>query len=170
MMILSIILGILMIIGGVVCMASPLTTFLSTGHFLCIMLLLFSIVGIIRFVKKQSNVLEIVLSILALILCAISLFLPGTSLVFDSLMIYLTAAWYVVLGIVSIVLSIKMRKEEKFWFLGVITGIIGVALGVYSFLHPQVVALSTGMLIGFYFIETGITMIAMSIVVGSNEN
>ena len=170
MMILSIIFGIIMIIGGIVCMASPLTTFLSTGHFLSIMLLLFGIAGIIDYVKNKKNVLEIVLSVLAIILCVISLFMPGTSLVFDTVMIYMTAAWYVVLGIVSIVLAFKVRKEEKLWFLGLITGILGVILGVYSFLHPQVVALSTGMLIGFYYIETGISTIVLSIVSDSNDD
>ena len=169
MTILSIIFGIIMIIGGFVCMESPLTTFASTGYFVSAMLLLYAISCIIRYIKKKANVLEIVLSVLAIILCVISLFMPGTSQVFNGMIIYMTAAWLVAQGIVSIVLAFRVRKEVDLWFLGLISGILGVIVGVYSFLHPQLLAISAGMLIGFHFIETGINMIVVSIVLDKNE-
>ena len=170
MTILSIILGLIMIIGGVTCMASPLTTFVSTGYFVSVMLLLYAIAGIIRYTRKKADVLEIVLSVLAIILCVISLFLPGTTLVFNTMMIYMTAAWFLVQGVVTIVLAFKVRKEVDLWFLGLISGILGVIVGVYSFLHPAVLALSAGMLIGFHFIETGINTIVIGTIMDRTDD
>ena len=170
MMILSIILGIMMIITGSCCFFTPLSTFLSTGYFMSVMFLFYGIVGLVRSFKKKAETLEVVVSVLAIVLGLISLFLPGTTLVFDTVMIYMTAAWFLVMGIVSIVVAFKVRKVEKFWFLGLISGILGVIMGIYSFLHPQVFALSSGMLIGFYFIETGMSLIATSIVMDTTEN
>ena len=170
MMILSIILGILMIIGGIFCMATPLTTYLSTGYFMSIMLLFFGIAGLVRaFMKKGNKALEIVVSVLAIIIGLISVFMPGTTLVFDTMMLYMSAAWFVVQGIVTIVLAIKLRKEDSLWIVALIAGILGVILGVYSFLHPQVLAVSSGMLIGFYFIESGIDIIVLGTVLDKEE-
>ena len=45
MTVLSIILGVLLIIGGFSCMFTPLATFLSTGYFLAIMLLVYGAYG-----------------------------------------------------------------------------------------------------------------------------
>lgn len=170
MMILSIILGILMIIGGACCLFTPLTTYLSTGYFMCAMLLFYGIAGLVYYFKKKGNVLEVVVSVLAIIVGLISLFIPGTTLVFDTVMLYMTAAWFVVQGIVSIVLAFKIKNQDNIWIVALIAGILSVILGVYSFLHPQVLAMSSGMLIGFYFIEAGIDTIVLSTVIDRNEN
>lgn len=170
MVILSVILGILMIIAGACCFITPLTTFLSTGYFMCAMLLVYGIAGLIRYFKQKGKALEIVVSVMAIIVGLVALLVPGTSLVFDSMMLYLAAAWFVVQGIVSIVLAFKLRKEDNMWFIGLIAGILGVILGVYSFLHPQVLAMSSGMLIGIYFIEAGISTIVLGTVIDRENN
>ena len=170
MIIFSVILGILMIIGGICCMFTPLTTFLSTGYFMSIMLLFYGIAGIVRYFMQKGKVLEIVVSGLAIVVGLISLFVPGTSLVFDAMMLAMIAAWFLVQSIVSIVLAFKLRKVDDLWFIGLIAGILGVIMGIYSFLHPQMLALSSGMLIGFFFIETGISTIVMGTVLNKEEN
>lgn len=50
---------------------------------------------------------------------------------------------------------------------GLIVGILGVILGIYSFAHPMVTALTAGLLIGFYFIESGIDLIVLAVAVDS---
>lgn len=167
MTVLSIILGIIMVIGGFSCMFTPLATFLFTGYFMCIMLLVYGIMGIIRGFRKEADVLEIVLCILAMIVGLISLFRPGTTLVFDSLMISLISGWILLQGIVSIAIAIKMKGNGNRWIWGLISGILGVVLGIYSFLHPQLAAVTVGILIGLYFVETGINMIVLGTAISS---
>ena len=162
MMVLSIILGIILIIGGISCMFTPVTTFLATGYLMCAMMLIYGIVGIVRGIRKEAKAIEIVVSVLAIIVGLIALFRPGDTLVFDGVMVYMISAWILLKGIVSIVLAIQARKIDDYWFLGLISGILGVILGVYSFVHPQLVVVTTGILIGFYFIESGINMIVLS--------
>ncbi|MBR5110684.1 MAG: DUF308 domain-containing protein [Clostridia bacterium] len=165
MMILSIILGILMIVSGACCMFTPLTTYLSTGYFMCAMLLIYGIAGLVHYFMKKGKALEIVVSGMAIIVGLISLFMPGTTLVFNTMMLYMTAAWFLVQGIVSIVLAFQLKKTDDLWFVGLIAGILGVIMGIYSFLHPQMLAVSSGMLIGFFFIESGISLIVTALVI-----
>ena len=56
MMILSIILGILMIITGACCLFTPLTTYLATGYFMCVMLLFYGIAGLVYYFKKKGPI------------------------------------------------------------------------------------------------------------------
>ena len=115
MTLISIILGVLMIIGGFLCMFTPMSTFLSTGYFLCAMMLVYGIVGIVRFIRKESDVLQLVISVLSIIVGLIALFRPGTTLVFDSMVLTMIAVWLLVQGVITIVVSIKGRDYIEGW-------------------------------------------------------
>lgn len=163
---LSIILGILMIICGVSCMCTPLATFLSTGHFIAILLLVYGIFGIIRFCRGQSGLWQLIVSILAVIVGLAAVFRPGQSLVFDRMILYFIACWLVIQGIVSIFVSIQTRSVRPGWVWGLIIGIIGVLAGIYSFAHPVLTAVTAGVLIGLYFVESGLNLIIMGVAIG----
>lgn len=165
MTVLSVIFGIILIIGGFSCMFTPLATLLATGYIVGIMMLIYGIIGIARGFRKEADTLEVVLAVLAVIVGLVSMFRPGTSVVFDSIMIFVFSAWILLQGIGSIVMAIRARNDGGLWILGLISGILGVALGIYSFLHPTLAAVAVGILIGFYFVETGINMIVLSSVI-----
>ena len=162
MTVLSIILGVILVFCGFSCMVTPLATLLYTGYFIGIMLLFYGISGIVRGFMKQAHVLEVVCSVVAVIVGLISLVRPGSTLIFDAFIIYFIAIWFVIQGIISIALSLKVRKVKKTWILGLIFGILGVALGIYSFVHPLFAAVTAGILIGFYFVDTGFSMIMLA--------
>ena len=167
MMVVSIILGILLVIGGFSCLFTPLATFLSAGHFITILLLVYGVLGIVRFCTKKAGGLEFFVSILAVIAGVVALTRPGRELVNDRLLLYIIASWLFVQGAVSIILAIQARHERRGWFWGVIVGILGVLAGVYSFAHPILTAVTAGVLIGFYFIQTGFDMIVLGCAVGA---
>ena len=50
-----------------------------------------------------------------------------------------------------------------------IFGIIGVLVGIYSLMHPMLMAFTVGILVGVYFIESGINMIVMACSIQQNE-
>ena len=77
MSIISIILGVLLIVGGVCCMFTPFATFLSAGTMIAIMLFIYGIFGIVRFFQKEVGVLELIASILAIIVGVIAFIRPG---------------------------------------------------------------------------------------------
>jgi uncharacterized membrane protein HdeD (DUF308 family) len=164
MEILSFIFGILLIIGGVSCMFTPLATFLSTGYYIAFILLLFGVSGLIRAFQKKAGTMEIIISVLALIAGIFAILRPGNILLFDAMAIYCVAAWYLLQGIASVLISFQVKDTNKNWIWGLIVGILGILLGLYSFAHPGITAITSGMLIGFYFIQAGVDMIAISLV------
>ena len=161
MSLIGIIMGILLIIGGVSCIATPLATFLSTGYLIGASFLVYGIAGLIRNVQLRARALEIVVDVLAIIVGIISFIRPGATLVFDGMLLYCIAAWFLVQGISSIVFAFEIKPVIGGWYWVLISGILGVLLGIYSFAHPMVTALTAGILIGFYFIESGVSMIAL---------
>jgi uncharacterized membrane protein HdeD (DUF308 family) len=71
------------------------------------------------------------------------------------------AAWIVLEGIVTIITSAAVSRLAGggMWILQLIIGILAVIIGGYTFVHPLVLVVSIGILIGIFFVETGITMI-----------
>ena len=105
--------------------------------------------------------MNFVFSILSILFGIAVLVFPQLMLFADGVLIYMTAAWFVLQGIVNIMMSVTLTKAtgSKIWILQLIIGIIGIMLGCYSFFHPAVLALSLGFLVGFYFMETGFALI-----------
>lgn len=163
MTVLSIILGILMIFAGFSLMCTPLATFLSAGYFLGIMMFVYGIAGIIRAFQKKNYIFETVFSILALIVGVIALIRPGSTLILDAMIVYFAAFWFVLRGAFDVTIGIKLKGVTSSWIWILLLGILSIVIGVYSFAHPTVMALATGILIGIYCVEAGIDMIITGI-------
>lgn len=165
----SILLGVLLMIGGFSCLFTPLLTFLGVGHCIVIFIMIFGIFGIVKSFREKRFGLDFVFSIISTIFGICALIVPQLTLVSDAVWIYLTAAWFVLLGIVSIIASIKVTKStgSKIWIVQLIFGILDIIIGGYSFFHPLVLALTMGILISIYFIETGLTMLISGIAFAS---
>ena len=159
MSILSTILGVLMIVGGVCCMLFPLPTFLSAGYMIAIMMFIYGVFGIVRFVRKESGVLELISSILAIVVGVIAIVNPGGALAIDGLVLKMVSAWLVVKGFINIIVFIRERNEIKGWGWGVAAGVLSIIAGVLCFIHPIITALSLGIMMGLFFVENGIDMI-----------
>ena len=159
MSILSIILGVLLIIGGVCCMFTPFATFLSAGFIIAIMMFVYGIFGVVRFFNKECGVLELISSILGIIVGVIAIVRPGSTLVIDGFVLNMVAAWLLVKGLINIIVSIQVRNEIKGWGWGVAAGVLSIIAGVLSFLNPSITALTVGVLMGLFFVENGIDMI-----------
>ena len=159
MVVLSVILGVLLMIGGFACIFTPLATFFTTGYFLCALMLVFGIVGIVR---AKADVFEIIVSILAIIVGLIALFRPGSSLVFDGVILIFIACWFLVEGIAMIVEGVKSRATNSNWWVNLIVGILGIIVGIIAFANPMFTAVTADMLLGLFFIQIGITLISLA--------
>lgn len=165
MTVLSIILGVLLIIGGISLMFTPLATFLGVGYFVIILFFVLGIFGIIRAIMDKKFGLEFAFSILSLILGILGLVIPGTAAMNNFIILFFAAAWFLVHGVMTIIKSIggkKLGVSTGMVVLGVILGVLELVLGIYSIAHPFVLAFAIGILIGFYFIEAGINLIVVS--------
>ena len=167
--VLSVILGVLLVIGGFSCMFTPLATFLSTGYYLGIMMLVYGVAGIVRAASHKADALEWVLNILAVAVGLVALFRPGSTLIFDRMILIIIACWFVVQGLINIMISFRLKPVKKGWYWGLIAGILGILVGVYSWFHPVLTAVTAGILIGLYFVESGFSLIALGAAAGSGE-
>ena len=173
MIIASIIIGILLIIFGVSCMAAPIDTYFGAAYLLAILLFVYGIFGIIRFFKKKTLKGELIVSVLALIIGIVYLFRPGdtppagTLIGLDKFVLFIIAAWFLIKGCVNIVTSFKTRLVNRRWIWGFIVGILSVILGLYSFAQPFIAAAATGTLIGLYFAQCGLDLLAVGTTAGA---
>jgi uncharacterized membrane protein HdeD (DUF308 family) len=156
--------GILLAVCGFSCIFTPIMTFLETGWFLMILLFVYGIMGIIKAVTQKEYKIQFLFSIISVILGAVILFVPGLRLMTDGMLIYLMAGWFLLQGIVDIFLSFRQKKrgEGKGWIWTMILGILGLLVGIYSFVHPLFAAFTIGILVGIYFIESGINMVVIA--------
>ena len=160
MTVLFIVLGILLIAGGFSCIFTPLLTFMSTGYFVVILMAAFGIVGIIKAIAEKRFGVNFVFSILSILLGIVMMAFPGSLILAEGVMLILTAIWFVLMGIVTIVNAVSVTKAigSSVWILQLIFGILAVLIGGYSFFQPMLMAVSLGVLIGIFFIETGFTL------------
>ena len=147
------------IIGGISMLATPLLTYLGTGP--CIIMLFFinGIVGVVHGFFEHRFDKSFFLAVLSLILGIIGLTVPGIAEMNNSILLYMAAGWFILHGVFTIINAIAGRKEGGMKILSIVLGVVAIILGIYSIAHPAVLAVSLGILISFYFIESGIDMI-----------
>lgn len=167
MTVLTIILGVILIIGGICCIFTPFATFLAAGYIIGIMLFIYGIIALIRAIQTKGGAFAYITSILAIIVGFIAIFRPGGTLVIDSLILIFMAIWFLVQGVISLVMSIKNRKENPTWGLGVAAGIFGIVAGIICIINPYVQAFATGILIAIFLIECGFSLITFGSIFGS---
>ena len=165
--------GILMILGGVSLMVTPLTTFVSAGYFIIVLFFVWGIFGVIQgFSEKRYNK-EFFFSILSLILGIVGLVVPGAVAMQNSVLLYLAAGWFIVHGVLTIADAIVSRRKDDGvggLILGVILGVIELAMGIYSIANPALMAVSLGLFIGAYFIESGMNTIVTGMLTSKGGN
>ncbi|MGN0364022.1 MAG: HdeD family acid-resistance protein [Bilifractor sp.] len=164
MVIFSAIIGVLMMIGGIFCIFSPIITLFSTGYFIGILFFIFGLVGILRAVStKTVTALGMITDALALFVGICAIVRPGTTRVIDRFLIYLVAFWFLIQGICSIIVAIQKKAEVKGWYWGLIAGILGCIVGFFFLLHPVLTAIATGVLIGISFLQAGIQTLTFAL-------
>ena len=158
------VLGILMLLCGICCVATPMLTFVGTGYFLIILLLVYGIMNIIRGLENKNFGLNFVFGIVSTVLGILILAIPGLRGLTVAVVLYIIAAWFVVRGIIAICEAVKVKKSDtgNMWIFGIVVGILAILLGVYSALHPLVLVFSLEWLVSLYFIISGLDAIAVA--------
>ena len=162
----TVILGVLLAIGGFFCIFTPFATFLAAGYIIGIILFIYGIFSLIRAIQLKAGALAYITSVLAIVVGFLAVFRPGGTLAIDILVLVFVAIWFLVQGITSLVTSIQYRKELPGWGLGVAAGIFGIFAGVISLIFPHVEMFAVGILIGIFLIEAGFSLITVGSIFG----
>ncbi len=112
--VLVILMGVLMIIGGVFCLMTPVETFLSIGYMVGVMILCDAIGNIVAWfhVRKYAQISGwyLVNAILSLIFGIIVIANMAMQFAVDMAIVYIVAAWVIAQGISRISLALKLKK------------------------------------------------------------
>ncbi|WP_101773402.1 HdeD family acid-resistance protein [Peptostreptococcus faecalis] len=151
----SLLMGILLICSGIIFYMYPITSLVSMAYMIaCI----FIVVGAVRIVRYFTHTTFrtgafLVQGILEIILGILMLYTQGITVI--TLAMFL-GFWEIFSGTSEIANSFDLKKNEfKGWWLGIISGLIGISLGFMLIGDP---ALSS-ILIGMYALIYGFTYI-----------
>lgn len=171
--IVTIILGVVMIATGIYCLFTPAMTYLSVGYVVGINMVLDAIGGIIAWAQRKKSGSaggwELAGAIASLVFGIILLGSAAMQLVVDMVIVYIAAAWLVVIGAIRIVRSTKLRKFHKAldtevvgkrWWVVMLTGILLVVCGVLSFANPTGLMIAIGVNFGINIMVAGVSLIS----------
>ncbi len=157
-MALSIITGLLMIVLGGLFLAQPglslANVILLIGIFAIVYGVFLVIAGIVG--RHDGGGWAIAVGALAVIMGIVTLAWPGaTSLA----ILYVIAAWAIISGIADIAGAFHgdLSGGRRVWL--VILGLIGIAVGIYFFVHPVTGVLALLWVVGIYLVALGILRI-----------
>lgn len=163
MKIFTIILGILLTIGGFFCVFRPGMTFLSTGWMLGIMMFVagLNMIAAHYTSRDKGNILS------GIIVLVLGLFMIVSGLsraVADVIILYVFGIGMIAGGISKTAGGFYQKKiRRKDWGWSLLLGIITICLGVYCFFHPLSSAYAIGYLIGFIVLVQGVNLIGTGI-------
>ena len=171
MAVLTIILGILMIIGGIVCLCTPVATTLGLMYFYMILFFVSGIILLIRSIAAKRFGIEFFLAILTIILGGFMVFDSQAEIVATGTLIIISAIWMVVWGIVSLVNVIRTRKivGGGLFALGLIMSILMILFGIYSFIHPFLMMEFFGVIASMSIIFAGMDLLLIGCSSTSNR-
>lgn len=171
MNILSLVLGILLVIGGVWCTMSPIATFASLGWLFGIIMLVEGFGNALTWNERRRDGVADGWSLLAAVLSAILgiiLIISGVArFAIDTFFTYLISAWLIASGAMRIASALRLRAMRKVgapiggsWGILLVIGILVTIAGVFCLFHPILTMAGFGVYMGIGIISTGFTFIA----------
>ena len=160
----------LLALGGVVAILFGVIAFAWPGPTVAVLMVLFGSLALVNGAIATTGSLTnreaykhwwlTLLGGLVSIVVGILAFLwPGlTALV----LLYLIAAWALVIGILGIIIAIQLRKQIEGELILILSGIISVLFGLIAFIWPVAGALTILWLIALYAILIGVLVLALA--------
>ncbi|HSJ98473.1 MAG TPA: HdeD family acid-resistance protein [Myxococcota bacterium] len=85
---------------------------------------------------------------------------PGLTL---ATLILLFGAFALVDGVFALITAIAGRRQDENWWLGILRGVIGIGIGVVTFVNPAITALALVLYIAAWALASGVLEIAAAI-------
>ncbi len=174
MKVLGVILGCLLIVAGIYCIAAPEVTFSALGWLFGLSMLVDGVSGIFAYVGRRSMGVPSAWTLIgAIISILLGLFVLGSTVmqfVLDSLFAYLVAFWLAFDGVCRIATAFDMRalyrsgdELGKSWGLTLAMGILVLVFGILCIAHPLIAAVAIGLLMGCGIIAAGFGCVSIAV-------
>lgn len=173
MRVLSILLGILLIVGGVMSIVNPGAMARGRGLLMGLFILVHGVGSLInhyrfRFVSEGWGIAGAILSVLLGALLMTSGYLQPLT---DLVIVFIAGLWMLAAGVVLMATAVKVARAGRSepweqpslgWLWLLFLGLIMMGLGVLAYVHPIAGVMTIGALLGVYVIASGVHLIAMS--------
>lgn len=171
----SVIFGILMILAGISCLFSPVSTSLALGYIVGLSMVIDAVGRFIDWLQEKKNGLADGWMLAGAILSAVFGFFilnsAALQLSVDLFIVYYTACWLLFHGIFAIARAWKIRRIHKnwdtkilatHWYIPLCIGILTCVFGVLCLFKPLIMATVIGIFIGIGIIGVGANMITLA--------
>lgn len=169
-----IILSILMIVGGVVCIATPVATFSALGWLAGAAIIVTGVSAVFNFAagKDGRSIWELIGGLAGVLMGGLILVNAFAQFATNMVIAYSAALWLVIYGGCDIAEALTLRKLNRQlpsefrtagWLVVMLIGIATAVIGVICIFQPQITMLSVGLLIGVSILISGIKTLVLSI-------
>jgi uncharacterized membrane protein HdeD (DUF308 family) len=149
--------AVLMVIAGIVALGYPLVTTFAVTLFLGWMLIVSGIVQAITLIANSRLPhfwLQLVSAVLSIVVGVLFVRNPGVAVTTLALLLVI---YFFVEGIAKVVLAISVRPLPNWgWIL--VSGIVGILLGVWLLMNPALSIVFLGLFIGIQLIAEGVAI------------
>lgn len=176
MKVVTIILGIMMLIGGVYCMFAPIETYAALSWLIGAAMIVEGVGSVITWNDRRKYGLADSWTLLgAIVSIALGVFLLGSfaaQLAVDYFIAYLIAIWLVFGGIARIAAAISIRNYQNQMGSGAIAtswvalfalGVLIVILGVLCIFNPVSVMVGVGFMLGLSIVFVGAGLVVRGV-------
>lgn len=171
MRVLTIVLGVLLAIGGFYCMLAPVATYATLGWLIGLSMVIEGVGSVITWNSRRSlglaNGWMLAGSIVSIVLGVFLLGSYALQFAVDMFFAYLIAIWLVVSGITRIVGAISVRgslgqERARGWVLQLVLGVLIVIMGVLCIFNPLSVMAGVGLMWGMSIVIVGVGLVVAS--------
>ena len=149
--------AVLMVIAGIVALGYPLVTTFAVTLFLGWMLVISGIVQAITLIANARLPhfwLQLISAVLSMVVGVLFIRNPGVAVTTLALLLVI---YFFVEGIAKVVLAISVRPLPNWgWIL--VSGVIGILLGVWLLMNPALSIVFLGLFIGIQLIAEGVAI------------
>lgn len=171
---LVILMGVLMIIGGVYCLLTPVSTFLTTGYIIGVITFCDAIGNIVAWFESKKyaeiSVWYLVDAIISLIFGVIIMLNIGMQFAVDMFVVYLVAAWVIIVGVSRIMMAVRIKKfinalpkffRNNKWVGILLFGILMVLFGILCMIKPILMSGVLGTFMALFIIFAGASLVTL---------
>ncbi|MBQ8955661.1 MAG: DUF308 domain-containing protein [Lachnospiraceae bacterium] len=162
----TIIIGVLLIIGGIWCMVTPLATDMALVWVFGVFMFAQACGEISTYADRKAagyaDGFSLAMSIISLIFGIMLIFSWRMDIAAAEVLLFFVFFWLIVGGVMSIIGAIQVGNAlglSPVW--GVVMGIIMIIGGAFGVAHPLIGAISVGIIAGMDIIVSGIELIAI---------
>ncbi len=173
--IVSVILGILTIITGVYCLATPAMTYMALGYVVGLSMIVSSIGGIVAWRDRKKAGLadgwSLAGAIVSLVLGVVLVASDAMQLLVDVAIVYVVATWLVIEGVQRVVSAIRIQRARNLlnvrilgsrWWVVLLMGTLMIVVGILSYTNPSGLVMAIGINMGLGLIIAGADMVAVA--------